>query len=420
MKLGEVGNPGAAKYGKPLDGVRILAAEQMQALPFATQLLARLGADVVKVEHPTEGESGRGALPAMTDPTGKRAGATFLRNNLNKRSVGLDLKSPRGRELFLALVPHFDVVAENFRAGTMKRLGLGYDDVAAVHSGVIYASVSGFGNTIESPYDSWAAYASIAEAMSGIYDYMQAPGEPPVIGPAGALGDISSALFATIGILAALRHRDRTGEGQYLDVAMLDAMVAMSDIVPNYWSLGMRPNGLGPLVIVDGFRAKDGWFVVQVGREHQFERLAKLVGRPEWLSDERLSTREGWRIHLEEIIRPAIEEWATDKTKLEAAHAMNDEGLASGPINTATDVIADPHVAARDMLVEAPRTDGVEGPVLIPGNPVKLSKVAQGPETRWPWTGEHTDEVLRDELGLSDTELAVLRDDGVISTTLPA
>ena len=117
MKLGEVGNPDAVQYGKPLDGVRILAAEQMQALPFGTQLLARLGADVVKVEHPVEGESGRGALPAMTDPTGRRAGATFLRNNLNKRSVGIDLKAPAGRELFLRLVPHYDVVAENFKAG---------------------------------------------------------------------------------------------------------------------------------------------------------------------------------------------------------------------------------------------------------------------------------------------------------------
>ena len=415
VKLGDVGNKGAAQYGKPLDGVRILAAEQMQALPFGTQLLSRLGAEVVKVEHPVDGESGRGALPAMTDPTGRRAGATFLRNNLNKRSVGLDLKAPEGRDLFLALVPHFDVVAENFRARTMARLGLGYEDIAAVHPTVIYASVSGFGNTIESPYDSWAAYASIAEGMSGIYDYMQKPGQPPVIGPAGTLGDTSSAMFAVIGILAALRHRDQTGIGQYVDISMLDSMVAMSDIVPNFFSMGVKRSATGPLVIVDPFRAKDGWFVVQVAREHQFERLAKLVGKPEWLSDERLSTRPGWREHLEELIRPAIEAWASDKTKLEAAHAMNDEGIASGPINTAQDVIDDPHVAARDMIVELPRTDDVEQPILVPGNPVRLSKVAHGPETRWPWLGEHTDEVLRVELGLDDGELARLRADGVIA-----
>ncbi len=415
MRLGEVGNPDAQRYGKPLDGVRVLAAEQMQALPFGTQLLARLGADVVKVEHPTQGESGRGALPAMTDPEGRSVGATFLRNNLSKRSVGIDLKHPEGRKLFLALVPHFDVIAENFKAGTMQRMGLGYDEVAAVHPGAIYVSVSGFGNTIASPYDEWLAYAPIAEAMSGIYAYKQQDDEPPMVGPAGALGDISSAMFAVIGVLAALRHRDHTGEGQYVDIAMLDATVAMTDLVTNFWSMGMRPDGLGPLLVMDGFRASDGWFIVQVGREHQFERLAQLVGCPEWLDDPRFATREGWRRHLEDTIRPAIEKWALDKTKLEACHVMNGAGIAAGPVNDAPDVIAAPHVAARNMLVEVPRTDDVAEPYLLPGNPVKLSKVAEGPETRVPWVGEHTDQVLRTELGLSDAELAALRADGVIT-----
>jgi formyl-CoA transferase len=413
MNLGDIANPDARSYGKPLDGVRILAAEQMQALPFGTLLLARLGADVVKVEHPGEGESGRGALPAMTDPTGRRAGATFLRNNLNKRSVGIDLKTPEGQALFLDLAGHFDVVAENFKPGTMARMGLGYEDLARRYPALIYASVSGFGNTVPSPYDSWAAYAPIVEAMSGIYSFKQPPDEPPVVGPVGALGDISSALFAVVGILAALRHRERTGEGQYVDIAMLDAVVAMTDLVTNFWSMGMRPGGLGPLLIMDGFRARDGWFVVQVGREHQFERLAKLIGHPEWLDDERFATREGWRVHLETVIRPAIEGWAATMTKLDAARELNEAGIAAGPVNTAPDVIDDPHVAARDMLVSVPRTDG-EPPYLMPGNPVKLSKVSEGPETRVPWVGEHTDAVLRAELGLGDAELARLHAAGVI------
>ena len=416
MKLGDVANAEAQRYGKPLDGIRVLAAEQMQALPFGTQVLARLGAEVVKVEHPRDGESGRGALPAMTDPTGRRAGATFLRNNLSKRSVGIDLKAPEGRDLFRALAGHFDIVAENFKPGTMKRMGLGYDDLAPLYPRLIYVSVSGFGNTIPSPYDSWAAYAPIVEAMSGIYDYKQAEDQPPVVGPVGALGDISSSLFAVIGTLAALRHRDHTGEGQYVDVAMLDAVVAMTDLVTNFWSMGLRPrSGLGPLLIMDGFRARDGWFVVQVGREHQFERLAKMIGHPEWLDDRRFATREGWRVHLEDIIRPAIEGWAGDKTKLDAARELNEAGIATGPVNSAPDVIADPHVAARDMLVEVPRTDGVDAPVLVPGNPVKLSKVAEGPETRVPWVGEHTEAVLRSELGVDDDTLAKLRDRGVIT-----
>jgi formyl-CoA transferase len=413
MKLGDIANPDAQRYGKPLDGVRVLAAEQMQALPFGTQVLARLGADVIKVEHPRDGESGRGALPAMTDPTGRLAGATFLRNNLNKRSVGIDLKAPEGRDLFRALAGRVDIVAENFKPGTMARMGLAYEDLAPQYPRLIYVSVSGFGNTVPSPYDSWAAYAPIVEAMSGIYAFKQPEDQPPVVGPVGALGDISSALFAVIGTLAALRHRDHTGEGQYVDVAMLDAVVAMTDLVTNFWSMGLRPGGLGPLLIMDGFRARDGWFVVQVGREHQFERLAKMIGQPEWLDDPRFATREGWRIHLEEVIRPAIEGWAADKTKLDAARELNEAGIAAGPVNSAPDVIDDPHVAARDMLVEVPRTDG-EPPYLMPGNPVKMTKVAEGPETRVPWVGEHTDEILSQELGLAAADLTRLRDAGVI------
>jgi len=413
MKLGEVANADAQRHGKPLDGIRVLAAEQMQALPFGTQLMARLGAEVVKIEHPAHGESGRGALPAMDDPQGRRVGATFLRNNLNKRSVGLDIKTERGRELFLQLVPHFDVVAENFKSGAMARLGLGYEDVAAVDPRIIYLSISGFGNTTETPYD-WPAYAPIVEAMSGIYEYKRPEDQPPVPAPAGALGDIGTSMFGVIGVLAALRHRDRTGEGQYVDVSMFDAMVSMTDLVTNFWSMGVRPEGPGPLLIMDGFRALDGWFIMQVGREHQFERLAQLIGHPEWLEDPRLSTRQGWREHLDDVIRPAVEEWASTRKKLDACHELSAAGVAAGPSNTPADVIADPHVAARNMLVEMPRTDGVDDPVLIPGNPVKLSKMADGPDTRVPWVGEHTDEVLRKELALGDTELAELRAAGVI------
>jgi formyl-CoA transferase len=152
MLLGDVVNGDAATYGRPLDGVRVLAAEQMQALPYATQLLARLGAEVVKVEHPGAGESGRGSFPHMVDPEGRKVGATFLRNNLNKRSVAIDLKHPAGRDLFLALVPRFDVVCENFKADTMDRLGLGYDVIAERHPAAIVLSLSGFGNTVDTPY----------------------------------------------------------------------------------------------------------------------------------------------------------------------------------------------------------------------------------------------------------------------------
>jgi formyl-CoA transferase len=400
----------------PLDGVRILAAEQMQALPYATQLLARLGADVVKVE-PLTGESGRGSQPAMVDAQGRLAGATFLRNNLDKRSVAIDLRSDAGRDLFLRLVPKFDVVAENFKAGAMDRLGLGYDAVAAAHPPVIYVSVSGFGNRGDSPYRDWPAYSAIVEAMSGIYEFTRRPDDAPRANPVGALGDISSGLYAVIGILAALRHRDRTGEGQHVDVAMYDATVAMTDIVVGLGSMGQERLAFPAPMILDTFRASDGWFVMQLVREHQFERLARVVGHPEWIDDPRLATRAGWGEHLEDLLRPGIEGWASAHTMREAAALLTAEGVAAGPCFESHDVMTEPHLEARDMLVALERTDGVEQPVLIPGNPVKLSAVAEAKPQPPPGLGEHTSSVLQTELGLSDAEVDALAADGVIGLT---
>jgi len=414
MRLGDVANADAAAAGKPLDGIRVLALEQMQALPYATQLLARLGADVVKVENPRGGDLGRGSQPAMVDPEGRNVGATFLRNNLGKRSIAIDLKSPAGRDLVLRLAPRFDVIAENSKAGAMAKLGLGYDDIAAVHPAAIYLSVSGFGNTVASPYDSWPAFAPIVEAMSGIYELKRRGADPPLVAPVGALGDIGSGLYGVIGVLAALRHRDATGVGQHVDIAMLDAMVAMTDIVTSFWSLGLRGGATAPL-IMDGFRANDGWFIIQVGREPQFAALAELIGQPAWIDDPPFTDRQGWVDHLEDTIRPAVEAWADGRTRLEACAAMSAAGIAAGPCFRDDEVVADPHVAARNMLVEMPRTDGIADPVLIPGNPVKLTNVAEGPETRVPWLGEHTDEVLAAELGLTDAELADLRAHGSIA-----
>lgn len=415
MKLGDTANADALPFGKPLEGVRVLALEQMQALPYATQLLTRLGAEVVKVESVKGGDLGRGSQPSITDPDGRTVGATFLRNNLGKRSICVDLKSTEGKQLILDLAPKFDIVAENFKGGALSRMGLGYDDIAAVHPAVVYLSVSGFGNTVATPYDGWPAYAAVAEAMSGIYDYKREPDRPPVVSPVGALGDIGTALFGTIGLLAALRHRDRTDEGQYIDVAMFDSMVAMTDLVTNFWSMGLRPEpGQGLAMILDGFKASNGWFIIQVGREHEFERLANLIGKSEWLTDERLATRAGWREHMDDMLRPGVNEWAAAMTNIDACRALADAGVAAGPCLTAQQVIDDPHVAARNMLVEIPRPEGGD-PVLTPGNPVKMSKMADGPETRMPWLGEHTDEVLAQELGLDNEALGQLRANGVIA-----
>ncbi len=408
MRLGDVANEQARGTGKPLAGIRVLALEQMQSLPYATQLLGRLGADVVKVEHPITGESGRASQPAMRDPRGRPVGATFLRNNLSKRSIGIDLKSPAGRDLILQLAPRFDVVAENFKGGTMTRLGLGYGDIAAVHPGVIYLSVSGFGDEPDSPYADWPAYASIVEGMSGIYEYMRPEGARPRANPVGALGDISSALFGVIGVFAALRQRDVTGIGQRVDIAMYDATIAMTDIVMNFASMGI-PSGREVPVLLDTFQASDGYFVMQVVRDHQFQALAAIVGRRDWLADPRFAERAGWAEHLDSVIRPAVEQWATTRTKREVVELLAAAGVVSGPCHDAHDLIADPHVERRNMIVEMPRTDDETGAILVPGNPVKLSAMAEGPEARVPWLGEHTDAILADELGLDAAALAKLR-----------
>ena len=418
MRLGDVVNPEAARWGKPLSGIRILALEQMQALPYATQMLGRLGAEVVKVEAPGTGDLGRSAMPAMTDPAGRSVGATFLRNNLSKRSIVIDLKRTAGRDLVLRLAPRFDVVAENFRAGAAERLGLAYDDVAAAHDTVVYLSISGFGRAVPagtptSPYDGWPPLASIVEAMSGAYEFKRPEGQPPIGSPMGGLGDIVTALFAVIGTQAALRQRDRTGRPQRVDVAMLDAMVAVLDVVPNFWSMGM-PMGTPWPGILHGFRAADGWFMLQVLRPHQWTDLARAIARPEWADDPRFAGAQGWLDHLESEIRPAVESWAATLTKHEASAALNAAGLVAGPVATDAEVVADAHLAGRNMLVEHPRTDGVDQPVLIPGLPVKFAEVTEGPESRVPWLGEHTDPVLTEELGLDDRELGELRAAGII------
>jgi len=414
VKLGEIRH-GERPGPQPLAGVRVLAVEQMQALPFATQLLAHLGADVVKVEHPVRGDSGRGSRPQITDRDGRLVGATYLRNNLSKRSLALDLKHAEGRALIQRLVPHFDVLAENFKPGTLDRLGLGYEALSSIHPGLVFVSISGFGNLTESPYGSWPAYAPIVEAMAGLYEPNRKPGEPPPVVVAGALGDNAAALYALIGTLAALHQRQQTGRGQHVDISMFDSMVAMTDMVPFMWSLGEPPSAATAhrTGMVAAFRASDGYFVAAIFRDHQFERLARTVGHLEWCEDPRFATREGWAAHKEEVIRPGVEAWATDLTKLEAARLLCEAGIPAGPSNVAPDLHADPHVAARDMLIEVPRDDDPR-PMLVVGNPVKLSDVPEGPVRRHPSLGEHTDEVLREILDLGDEELAALREAGAI------
>lgn len=401
----------------PLAGIRVLALEQMQAAPFATLMLARLGADVIKVESPL-GESGRASQPAVTDAAGRPAGATFLRYGLGKRSVAVDLKNARGRGLVLDLAESCDVLVENLGPGRADRLGLGYDAVSGRHPGIVYLSISGFGADGESPYAHWPAYAGVAEAMSGIYEHARTPGRPPVINPMGGLGDTGTGMFGVIGVLAALRQREHTGQGQFVDVAMYDAMIAICDIVPNFWSLGVRRDPDAELrmpYILSSFRVGGRWCYVQVSREHQFQRLARLLDREAWLTDPRFADRFGWHDHWAEVIRPALEHWAKDLSATAAAERLAAAGITAAPCNSAEDVVHDPHVALRNMLVAIPRADGVPEPVLVAGNPVKMSRHPESAQSAPPLVGEDTRAVLTGLLGMSDTSVDALAQAGVIA-----
>lgn len=392
----------------PLEGVRVLALEQLQSMPVATQVLARFGADVIKVEPVGRGDLGRGSLPAVVDPDGRQVGATFLRSNAGKRSICVDASRQWGRQVVLDLAKRVDVFAENSKPGSMDRLGLGYEDVAAVNPGCVYLSVSGFGHAVPTRYQRWLALAPVVEAMSGMYDVKRRGDHPPLVAPLGAVADVGAGLYAAIGALVALRHRDRTGEGQHVDVAMYDAVVAMTDIVANLWSMGSAGLDAAPAVM-DAFRAADGWFVLHVLREAQFAALCTAVGRPDLVDDPRFDQRQGWVDHLDDVLRPAVERWAADRTRLQVCDTLNAAGIPAGPCTTPDEVAHEDHLRRRRMLLPLERVGTARGPVLVSGNPAKLSALPDQPDRVVPWLGEHTDDILAEELGLDANEIAALR-----------
>jgi crotonobetainyl-CoA:carnitine CoA-transferase CaiB-like acyl-CoA transferase len=397
---------------RPLEGIRVLAVEQFQALPFASAILARLGAEVVKVEAPGSGEPARQLQPSVPDADGRQMSGTFIRNNLNKRSICIDWRNPAGQDLLMQLIGHFDVFAENFRADSLSRLGLGYEDVAATHPRCIYLSLSGFGHDQRSPYVNWGAMAPIAEAISGLAAWQLGSREKPAVASMGPLGDTVSAYYAVIGLLSALRVRDTTGRGQHVDIAMMDSMMAYCDFVASEWSFRAEPTlGKG---LLDAFRAADGWFVVVVIRRYQFELLSNLLA-PEWISDPRLADQRGWADHADDVIRPVFEAWAATRSRAEACADLAKAGLLAGPCLTMDELRLDPHVSARQMLSEVERPDGQPGPFLVPGDPVKLSAVSPVTDRPAPLLGHDTEDVLRRDLGLSTEDLSALRQAGAIN-----
>jgi crotonobetainyl-CoA:carnitine CoA-transferase CaiB-like acyl-CoA transferase len=281
---------------------------------------------------------------------------------------------------------------------------------------VIYASVSGFGSAANSPYSNWPAYSATVEAMSGLYEANRVSDEPPRVGVAGPLGDIGTAVFAVIGILTALVARGQTGQSQRVDVAMFDAVTALQDMIPFMWSMDERRPAAErrrSAGILDSFQAADGYFIIQVVREHQFARLCQVIGRDEWIGDARFARRTAWSDHLDSALRPAIEKWASSLSKLDACRLLGDAGVAAAPSNTPAEVLADPHLRAHQMLLEVERPDTDE-PFVVVGNPVKIDDAPSPGTPVWPRLGQHTDEILQSDLGLNRGELDTLRQQGVI------
>lgn len=398
-----------------LRGLRILDLTHALAGPFCSQILADHGADVIKVE-PLEGDFFRRMGPYRDDDQLQAYGGLFQSCNRNKRSIALDLKHPEGQAAFKALVASADGLVENFRAGVLDKIGLGYETLKAINPRLVYTSVRGFGDKAggESPYMNWPAFDIVAQAMGG---WMGITGEDAEhsVKVGGGAGDTVPGLFAAFGTMAALWHARATGEGQYVDVAMTDSILAMSELVVSQYAYrGVSPtptgNGIPGFAPFGTFRAKDGLIAIAATHDPLWLALCKLMDQPALAADPRFKT-DALRWEHREALYPAIEAYTQQHTK-EELRVLFGGKVPFSPVYTAEDIFRDPHFAARGMLpqVEHP---GSAAPTAVPGVPVKLSLTPGGVRHRAPLLGEHTHDILR-EVGLSGDAVQHLLDQGAV------
>ncbi|SDY76541.1 CoA:oxalate CoA-transferase [Proteiniborus ethanoligenes] len=388
-----------------LDNIKVLDLTRVLAGPYATMILGDLGADIIKIEMPGTGDDSRAFGPYVKDES-----AYFMSLNRNKRSITLNLKSEKGKETFLEMVKKADVVVENFRPGTMEKLGLGYDYLSQVNPKIIYAASSGFGHT--GPYSQRAAYDSVVQAMGGIMSITGEKGGKPVrVG--SSIADINSGLFTAIGILAALNNRHETGKGQKVDVAMLDSLVAiLENAVARYVVTGEAPKPGGnrhpSIVPFEPFDTKNGEVVVAAGNDVLWAKFCEVLGKEELINDERFATNPLRNENYDQL-RPLIAEPMKEKTTEEWLEILDKAGVPNGPINTIDKVLQDPQVIAREMIVEVEHP--VAGNLKMPGVPIKLSDTPGSVRTPAPLLGQHTEEILKELLGYDDEKIQSLRDE---------
>ena len=386
----------------PLAGVKVIELAQIMAGPTCGMLLADMGADVIKVERIPGGDDTR----RMNRPEVNGESAAFMAMNRNKRGIALDLKRPAAREALKRMVAQSDVVTENYRRGTMEKLGLGYDALKGVNPALIYCSISGYGRS--GPYADKGGFDLIAQGMSGLMAITGEPGGAPVKS-GGPTCDINAGILGALGIVSAYVHRLRTGEGQLVDTSLFEAGIQQT-----YWqsaiffASGHSPGPSGSAHILSApyqaFRAKDGWLTIGGANQANWERLARVLGVPEWLADERFSTNSDRMKNLD-ALAPLMNTKLGQKTVREWTELLEAEGVPCGPINSIGDMAADPQTLAREMVVElehprAGRTRALGLPIKFSATPGRVARPA-------PCYGEHTHQVLG-EFGFAAAEIEAL------------
>lgn len=403
-----------------LEGLKVLDLSRVLAGPWASQTLGDLGAEVIKVERPDGGDETRGwGPPWLKDAQGRETSeaAYYLAANRNKRSIAVDIASAAGQEIVRRLAARSDVLIENFKVGGLKKYGLDYESLKATNRGLIYCSITGFGQS--GPYAPRAGYDFLIQGMGGLMSVTGRRDGEPGAGPQKvgvALTDVLTGLYSVIGILSALQHRNRTGHGQHIDMALLDVQVAsLANQNMNYLTTGRAPARMGNahpnIVPYQDFPTADGGMIVAVGNDRQFAALARAMGHPEWSSDPRYATNAA-RVENREDLIARMNEAARHRTTRDWIAALEAVGVPCGPINTLAEVFADPQVVARGLklMLGHPLT----GEVPTVASPLRLSGTPVDYRLPPPLLGEHTRAVLADELGLDDEEIARLAAAGTI------
>ncbi len=391
----------------PLEGVRVLSFARALAGPFCTMLLCDLGAEVIKIEEPGQGDPAR-----RNGPFVEGISSYFLSVNRGQKSITLNLRNERAKKIVFQLVKKVDILVENFRPGVMDRLGFSYEEIRRKNPKIIYASLSGFGQ--KGPYSQKPAYDMIAQGMGGTVSITGEPGRPPVrVGY--SIGDMGAGLFAAVAILSALHERKKSKEGQWIDVAMVDSQVALCEnALIRYLVTGEIPGPLGtrhPLLTpFQIFPTNDGYLVLITASDEDWRNFCKVSGREEILSDNRFQSHED-RIANYQAFEPLMNELMKSKTTEEWVALLEPAGVMCGPVNNMAHVVNDPHIRERGMIVEVEHRRA--GKLKVAGTPMKFSRTPCKIEKASPDVGDHTVEVFSQILGLSAEDIEKLRSEGV-------